>query len=191
MKIFVPVGCDCSIAYQLSQLGLRGVSYPLDWCSSPHLDTIIQLFENNFKGFEKFDKYQIKPQSQAMFNTNLETSLLLDETMKSYNKLYHLDYKITLPHEYVGNNINSRNFEEKYTRRVARLLSLLDNMDNEIIFIRLGNNKEKTKIKELEKTLQARCKCKFNILFINYDDYKTDHFTWQRDYIPWKSLLTS
>ena len=82
-------------------------------------------------------------------------------------------------------------FETKYTRRIKRLLSLLDNMDNEIVFIRLGNSKEKEKIKELENILQARCICKFNILFINYDEYKTDNITWQRDYIQWKSLLTS
>jgi hypothetical protein len=191
MKKFIALGCDCSIAYQLTKLGLRTESYPLDWCSSPNLDTIIKLFETNFVDFANFNSYQIKQHSIENFNSIVNETLCLDTSMKSHYKLYHPKYKITLPHEYVGDKIDIEQFETKYTRRIERLLSLLNNEDNEIVFIRLGNSKEKEKIKELEIILQARCKCKFNILYINYDNYKTDRFTWFRDYIPWESLLTS
>lgn len=191
MKKFISLGCDCSIAYQLTNLGLRTESYPLDWCSSPYLDTIIKLFETNFVDFANFSSYQIKSQSLEHFNTNTNDNLCLDTNIKSHYKLYHPIYKLTLPHEYIGDQIDIEQFENKYTRRVKRLLSSLDNEDNELIFIRLGNSKEKEKIKELENILYARCKCKFNIFYINYDDYQTDKFIWYRDYIPWKSLLTS
>lgn len=191
MKKFISLGCDCSIAYQLTQLGLRNESYPLDWCSTPNLDTIIKLFQTNFKDFANFSRYQIKTQSVENFNSNTNETLYLDTIIKSYYKLYHPIYKLTLPHEYNTDKIDIEKFEHKYTKRIDRLLSILDNEDNEIVFIRLGNSKEQEKIKDLEKILLARCKCKFNILYINYDDYKTDKFTWYRDYIPWKSILTS
>ena len=187
---YISLGCDCSIAYQLSKLNLRTEAYPLDWCSSPHLETIIQLFKTNFEGFDKFDNYTIKKQSIQNFNTSLETSLFLDSTIKSYNKLLHKQYKIVLPHEYEGNEIDIEKFETKYFRRIKRLLTLLHSSNNDVIFIRLGNTKEKQKIIELENILQARCKCKFKLLFINYDDYKTSDYNWYRGYIPWKTILT-
>lgn len=191
MKKFIGIGCDCSIAYQLTKLELRTETYPLDWCSTPHLDSIINLFKYNFLDFANFSTYQINPQSLEKFYSNTNDKLSLDINIKSHYKLYHPIYKLTLPHEFIGEDINISDFENKYTRRIDRLLSILDSEDNEIIFIRLGNSKEKEKIKELENIIKSRYKCKFNILYVNYDDYNTNNYNWFRDYIPWKIILTS
>lgn len=47
----IPLGNNCSIAYQLQKLNLRVTRYPFDWMRYKKVDQLIACLENKFQGF--------------------------------------------------------------------------------------------------------------------------------------------
>ncbi len=50
----ISLGCFCSPALWIKELGLRNCSYPLDWILTPDLRRTNDLIENNFINEERF-----------------------------------------------------------------------------------------------------------------------------------------
>lgn len=49
-ELFIPIGSNCSIAYNLSRLGLRQYSFPFDWITI-NLEDVISLISSKFSNF--------------------------------------------------------------------------------------------------------------------------------------------
>jgi hypothetical protein len=190
---YISLGCDCSITYQLRKYGLQTMgTMPFDWMKLDKLEDLISILDNNFTGFENFDNYIVKSQSDNFVNMDFEKVL-------SRRKMIHNKYNFILPHEYMNDTLDIDEFEKKYARRIVRFQTLVTDASIKKIFVRLCGNKEsREKTREVKNKVYleeclARYGCvNFKVIIINYNDYESliqDKYTWQRDYIPWSNVL--
>jgi len=190
---YISLGCDCSVTYQLRKYGLQTMgTMPFDWMKLDKLEDLISILDNNFTGFENFDNYIVKSQSDNFVNMDFEKVL-------SRRKMIHNKYNFILPHEYMNDTLDIDEFEKKYARRIVRFQTLVTDASIKKIFVRLCGNKEsiektgevKNKV-YLEECLSMYGCVNFKVIIINYNDYESliqDKYTWQRDYIPWSNVL--
>ena len=56
--MFISLGGNCSIAYQLNKFDLRTHAYPFDWCKI-NSKQLLQVLKSNFKNYHilEFKKY--------------------------------------------------------------------------------------------------------------------------------------
>ena len=204
-KCFISLGCDCSVSYHLRRLGMqtRG-SMPFDWMRIDKLASVISILEAGFQDFTTLENYIIKPQSvNAFAYQGLQDGD--GGLVKSHNKMTHAKYKFTLPHEYRGAVLDTTEFQEKYSRRIARFLKVGRSAEVGKVFVRLGSIKEcgggspgrgddGNGGKLLNKTLDGLGIVNYEIKYIYLEEWEHliaagGHFTWQRDYIPWEKIL--
>ena len=109
--MIIPIGSDCSIANFCKKYKLRTCSLPFDWVVT--YDGVSKCIEDNFKDFI--------PKSQG--NTN------------KYNK-----YDIYFFHDFI-NDINRKDDEIKYTRRIERFQNIqaTKNIKNISVFQSIKN----------------------------------------------------
>ncbi|UHA73042.1 DUF1796 family putative cysteine peptidase [Paenibacillus sp. 481] len=55
----IGIGRNCEVAYQLRRLGLRDVSYPLDWFDLPDLSQTAALIQSGFEAFMLRDQLKV------------------------------------------------------------------------------------------------------------------------------------
>lgn len=173
---YISLGGNCSVTYQLKNLGLKYESYPFDW-SKITINQLISVLENNF--------------------TNYDSSIKIHKLSNLHNNTYLLknNYNVTFAHEVTDEN-QLNEFKEKIKRRITRFY----NLEN-VVFIRI----ELTKISiekiinlynVLEKFVRnykliviVHKQYKFNInvpnIYILYfdnfsDDWQMNHFDWQQ-----------
>lgn len=176
MVKYISLGMDCCLAYQLNKLNLKIPEImPFDWCLSKNILNIIHIFETNWIHFLDKNNWIIQPINNEQFNLNLNGSI------KSKYRAKHKIYKLIYPHDLLENNID--HFMDKYIRRINRLNNLLD--DN-IIFIRIGTNKDIKYIDRLEEQLKSKF-INSRLQFINISEYDT--IDWKRENIEWKELI--
>ena len=110
--MIIPIGSDCSIADFCKKYKLRTCSLPFDWVVT--YDGVSKCIENDFIDFTK----------------NLEGNNI------KYNK-----YDIYFYHDFINdiNDINRKDDEIKYTRRIERFQNILENSKEELIFFRKGH----------------------------------------------------
>ena len=139
-QIYIPLGCDCSIAYQLNKLNLRTVALPFDWIRI-NITDLINILETKFQflcmkehlKIEKID-YGFFPELNTI-DPNMDN--LLDQSKPSKIKIINTKYNFLYPHEpnYDTNEEILDQFIKKYSRRVDRLLQLLDDKSIRKIFV--------------------------------------------------------
>lgn len=205
---YISLGCDCSVSYQLRRLGLqtRG-TMPFDWMRIDKLQQVIFILENEFNDFARFESYSIKKQNlefdyfdidkEKQINKNRINENRINEKRineKSNYKMVHKKYKFILPHEYKGSDIDSFNFEAKYSRRIERFLEIGRNPALRKVFIRLGKAKDARNLTRLHNALDKLGIVNYIVKYISLEEWdylilNTETFQWQRDYIPWEQIL--
>lgn len=108
--------------------------------------------------------------------------------------MVHTKYKFILPHEYQGSLIDSKEFQKKYSRRIAKFLEIGRDRKIQKIYIRLGTIKELELIGTLQAALDKLDIVNYKIKYITLEEWdglipKDEPFRWQRDYIPWNHVL--
>ncbi len=195
---YISLGGDCSVSYNLRQLGLQNLgTMPFDWARIDKLDTIIDILASEFRDIADFNQYTSKLQSDN-FNYNPEDNKednKMDNIVKSRVRLLHKKYKIVLPHEYKNNEINRNEFEERYARRISRFMNIGRCANIKKFFVRLGTREELDKLSSsLYKVLDELKMSNYEVKFVILDDWNYElgdtKFTWQRYYIPWKKILS-
>jgi hypothetical protein len=134
---YIPLGGNCSIAYQLHKRGLRDNGYPFDWSKSTMNQLLSSLEDNLIKyvtsleisDFSNNHPY-IKFSGPPILGMN-DNALLEQGTYKCRN-----DYGITMSHELVVKN-DFLTLKEKLSRRVLRFLDLKNSNKDILNFIRL------------------------------------------------------
>jgi hypothetical protein len=189
---YISLGSDCSVSWNLRRLGLQTYgSMPFDWMRIDNLQDVISLLEARFYEFARIDSYIIKRQSLAF---DYFDSRGVDKPIKSECKMIHTKYKFILPHEYQGMIIDSRDFQEKYSRRITRFLEVGRNSKMHKVFVRLGPMQELNFLLNLQGALDKLGIVNYEIKFIKLEERadsipKDKPFQWQREYIPWEKIL--
>jgi len=176
-QIYISLGGDCAVAYQLRKLNLQNKAYPFDWIRSNRIEMITDTLQNNFSNFFE---YTLKEGSDNFIN--FESNL----TSKIHLKLKN---GMILPHESKGFEFDRIEYEEKYKRRIERFNKVVSDKNIKKIFVRADQNILSEKKSQLQSELEKYGCKNFDILYITYNEFNTDNFTWQRDYVPWKNLL--
>ncbi len=176
----ISLGIDCSIAYQLiTRNNTNYYNSPFDWIYSENLNDVIKLIDNKFDGFLDINNYNIVKCESNKFG--LDDAL--NEVEYSNFIMKHKYYKIRLPHElYDLGDIYK--FKERYGKLINYFYSL-DELNEKIIFIRLGKNKDHDKLSELEQVLNKYFN-NFIIRFVNISNITTA--SWKKDEINWTQL---
>lgn len=216
--VYIPLGLDCSVAFQLQNHNLRHFSLPFDWSYSKSLLDIIELITNDFSNFlpennsiESLNKlYEIieiktnnftidRPIQPIQPNQPIQPIqpkqlVELDNHIYSKYKLKHKFYDIILPHEFIEINTDTiQLFINKYKRRINRFYEL-NKSNNKLIFIRLGLDCEiKQKyINSLSETINTKFFNTINeIKFLNSTELSKNIKTinWTRSEYDWKSYF--
>jgi hypothetical protein len=190
--IYISLGGNCSISYQLKKLNLKNISYPFDWCKVS-INQLIKVLENDFiKYTESLSIYKFS-ELHHNFITNDKYSLILKN-----------NYNITFAHELCDVN-NLDIYKEKIERRIKRFKDIKENTDL-IIFTRIELNiiKENYKDKVIKlceildkysnnyilKLVINSC-IEFDNLPENVVIYKYYEFTddWQMNKINWNEIF--
>ena len=180
--VYISLGCDCAVRYQLEKHNLIDVTYPFDWIKINNINMLCDIIDTDFSIF--FERYNIKTQCNNFNNFD-------EENIKSRLQI-KLCNGIIMPHEANEYKFDEKLYREKYIRRIDRFRCVI--RDNKIkkIFIRADEKQimEIQKKKLYDKLNLFGC-VNYDIKFINYGDYKcNEEFTWQRKYIPWINYFT-
>ena len=165
IPIFVSLGGNCSVTYQLQKRNIRNKAYPFDW-SKISYKKLLEVLRNNFEGYSNI--YISK------FSENHENTFIIKNKYNYFaHEVLHID--------------RLDKFKEKLERRIKRL----DKLDN-IIFIRIeldNINDYSELVKELDKKFKnykliiiSKNKITgekiINYLLPNYINWKYDNFNW-------------
>jgi hypothetical protein len=179
--IYISLGSDCAVAYQLDKYYLRRWSFPFDWIQINNIDDLCNILENGFSNFIDFDFIEIKENpNDVYFNSKKQLSK---------KKLVHKLYKIIFPHEANEEHINVEEIKEKYERRIKRFIDICKDKKIKKIFVRSDKKYNKIKNDKLINSLDKIC-INYQLINIDYSKYVCkDEFTWQREYIPWINIF--
>ena len=119
---FISLGSVCEVAHCLKECSLRKEGYPFDYITTIDSDKFIQLLEDKFKNL-------------------LDDTYLIPCNNDPY-PIYNNYYNIEFLHEGVFNkteksvyDLNYKNLQDKYKRRIERFLNLND-YTGKVYFIR-------------------------------------------------------
>lgn len=177
-NLFISLGANCSVAYNLNKCGMRTKAYPFDW-SNVKINQLIHVLQTNF-----FDYNCVEIKKLSAVHPNFKTKALESYIVKN-------NYGITFAHEL--SNVNELiEFKTKLIRRINRFRNL-----NNPIFVRLEMGKVNI---ELYNTLYSLLSLYFekfklvvitkdklyhsNIIFIQnkceFIDWKYSNFNWRQ-----------
>ena len=173
IPLYISLGYDCSVAYNIRKLNLAREALPFDWMKIPTINSIISILQNDFDGFCEINQYDIKPQSAnfaycgAHDNSSSASMLTNISNIKSNFKLIHKKYGFILPHEFNGDLLDITKFKAKYTRRIERFRAYTKSTIHDVYFIRLDNantDKQLEKYKINQIKLNTTLKTYFSIV---------------------------
>jgi len=113
----IPIGSNCRIGIALRNLGLRSSSMPLDWCLSS-MRCVNSLFDDGFS-----DLTNPVYCSEEVFT--------MPNGVK-HNYILNRKYNLNITHE----ESISKEFIEKYNRRILRMKEILNKEESKVLFIR-------------------------------------------------------
>jgi len=175
--VYISLGSDCAVAYNLKKLKLSSYTFPFDWAKINNIDSIQNILENDFSNF--FDNIKLKKINSYKFinfdhNEISKISIILENG-------------IILPHE-CTDVYNEDIFKEKYTRRINRFREIVINNKIKKIFVRADD--KQIDLNKLKNILDNYNCLNYKLITIDYSHYKcVDNFTWQREYIAWDKLF--
>jgi len=182
----IPLGMDCTLAYQLNKHRLRRFALPFDWIKITNFDAIIKILNNSFFNFLNKDKWNIILQSP---NFNYFDDTNEDTCVKSLLKLKHTDYKIILPHEAKNDVIDLDEIIIKYQRRIDRFNQIVKSNISKIIYVGIDKINDSDKKKLIQCLDNYGC-INYKIKFIEYSKYPViGDYSWHRDWIHWNDLF--
>lgn len=186
--LYVSLGSNCSVSYQLNKRNLKFKSFPFDWCKIS-INQLIDVLENNFYDYVDtifIDKISYNHHS----NDNINYSIILK------NK-----YNIIFAHE-ITNESQLNIFKNKLVYRINNFTTFND----KIIFIRIELKPIKKSyeiyifklIQLLNKfsndfilKLILNTNIQFNDFPSNIEIYKYHEFNpdWHMDNIDWNNII--
>lgn len=163
--VYIPLGENCSVAFNLKELNLRKESYPFDWCKLS-IKQLNNVLESDFKDFSNV---KIKKFSK---NHHLINGLAFEGSYLLTNK-----YNIVFAHEM--NRTNSIiEFQEKLKRRIIRFKELKDKYPIFVVATEKCETLEKLNV-NLKKIIGI---FKLKVIKLTWQinsDWKYSHLDWK------------
>lgn len=193
--MFINLGSNCCITYQLNNLNLRNEAYPFDW-TDISLKQLIEILQNDFIGYDDLEYKKISDKHPLFDKDQKETS---DSSLILTNK-----YKIKFAHE-ILNTYHIGEFKISLQNRITRFKQL-SNLNN-INFIRIELSKIDDKWSEnilklldllkkyvptFQLTLLICCDKNFDNIFppfvkiIKFDNFSPD---WKMSHLNWTQII--
>jgi hypothetical protein len=197
--IHIPLGGDCSVAYQLKKHGIRTASWPFDWCRSS-INQLIDCFQDDF---QQFCNFEIGLSSSLHPEIDEDGNLLSGGSIIVKN-----GYGMQLAHE-LTDATKLEHYRSRITDRIARFKMAISNSAREIHFIHKENGKIKKSYTEhlgkLLLLLPSHCKLTLvvhasslailkpataqfngNLRIVYYQEFEPD---WRAPSIDWKAIF--
>lgn len=199
-NLFISLGGNCSITYQLNKYNLRFLSFPYDW-SKLNTNQLINSLESDFSNFS--ESLEIK---KVSYNHLLESKL---PSFSDFSLILKNIYGINFAHEINTisklekfknklaeritrfRNLNNLDFENitflrielqplklDYILKINKLLVLLSNYISNFTLKLIIHEKSSSYIKKLENNK--------NIEIYYFQTFTDD---WKMDIIDWKTIL--
>ncbi len=212
MRIYIPLGSICSVAFNLQNLKLRDFALPFDWVKIEKLDYISDVLENNFKDFLNVRQIS-ESQKFPIFYDNYNDITPNSNNTSQLSKIMINQYKIKFYHDFCehSNQQSNKEIKEKYNRRIERLYDLL-NGKYEIYFIRDEIKYKNIDNQEINRFINVLLKINSNlnykiIIILHNPKNKQLQFSeinnvkiindtnpfgsWKRENFDWNSLLNN
>lgn len=183
IPIFIPLGNNCAIAYQLNKLNLRYNSYPFDWAHI-NIKKINNVLQNNFEDFSALYIYKYSNNHLDLVNNNIGTYIIKNK------------YNIKFAHELL-NKYDLNLLENIFNKRIVKFKEC---KNKNIIFILL--NLEKNIDKEINILVNNLLNYfhNFKILYISNYEIKpnkyiiwhkinSDWSTWELNHLDWENII--
>jgi hypothetical protein len=181
-EVYIPLGADCSIAYQLQKLGLRTCALPFDWIRCNNLENIMECITNNFQIFID-PKFLVVEDTHSKF-PYLETDDFSDD-VSEHIIVKHVIYGIKFPHDFKSSiETEIESAKEKYQRRINRFYEIIANPKIKKIFVRIDN--KKTSGARLDEFFSKICD---NFIIKHIIPPQITYTSWKKDELDWKSLF--
>lgn len=129
--IVIPLGADCACATYLNKFKLRYFSYPFDWLFKISFENRITLIENHFQNF-------LVKENLKFFDKD-PNAILVDNENDYYEDI---KYGTQFLHDFIHDlefNQSFCNVKEKYTRRIERFYTNIDQASNALFVWRSKN----------------------------------------------------
>jgi len=184
--MFISLGSNCSVSYQLAKYNIKSIALPFDWCQI-NINQLISVFENNFENFSNFEIIKESTKHNLIENNKIigESSLVLKNS-----------YNVRFAHEILL-KYSLDEFIIKMNERIKRFIELKE----KLIFVRIELSPIKNNyINKIQKLLVLLDK-----YFINYElilivpnilkfdnakiicyTYNTFSSDWKMDHLLWK-----
>lgn len=160
---FISLGENCSIAYQLKNLGLRVNSYPFDW-SKININQLNKILENDFKDFSKLSIKKLSNNHNYKFIHN-EPSFILTNP---YNIIFAHELMNTTHKDTTSNLIK---LEEKFKQRILRFKNLQTIQNTNITFILFNFSNSEPQLIKLINNLKKYINT-FSLIYISLNSIK-------------------
>ena len=187
--MFVSLGSNCSVSYQLAKYNIKTIALPFDWCQI-NINQLISVFENNFENFSNFEILKESSTHNLIENNKIigDSSLILKNS-----------YNIRFAHEILS-KYSLEEFTIKMNERIKRFIKLKKNLT----FVRIELSPIKNDyINKIQKLLVLLDKYFINyelilivpnilkfdnakIICYTYDTFSSD---WKMDHLPWNSYF--
>jgi len=133
--VFVSLGKDCEVAMQLRALELRKLAYPFDWVVALEFEGIYGILANRFKDF--LNPHYLKHAGIWPGATNFYYNVSF---VHDFPSVAHTEWVAVDEATYMGVAVDNfldylDGVTQKYTKRIDRLLALLDG-SIPVVFIR-------------------------------------------------------
>lgn len=194
--IYISLGNDCCIAYQLQILGLRKDAYPFDWLNINDISNIGKCLQKDFSNFID-EEYLIVKKVNNNFSyidddwTHNENKYdMVNVVHKLYNFNFKHDFKIDF-----GKINNIQEIKIKYDRRIKRFYDVMKSPNKKILLIKDKQKKEK-KIKHLIEIMNEKGFINYIIKFISHEElcntenkFVSCANKWQRNDFNWQKWI--
>jgi hypothetical protein len=194
--IYIPIGIDCSVAYNLDRLGLRTCALPFDWLRIIDINTIIKLLDSNFQFFLDEEYFEeVLDLENNLINISKKFPVEQDDII-DFNKIgnkhpiiINKKLGIKFVHDFESfSDIDFKKVLEKYKRRINKLYELLNNKDIHKVFVRLSKNSKDNEIfnKFIEEKGYQNCSL-VHILVTNKIIKQCS--SWKKEELDWEYYL--
>lgn len=187
--MFVSLGSNCSVSYQLAKYNMKSIALPFDWCQIS-INQLIYVFENNFEKFSTFEIIKESTNHNLIENNKIigKSSLILKNP-----------YNIRFAHEILS-KYSLDEFIIKMTERIKRFIELKEKLTFVRIELSPIKNDYTNKIQKL-LVLLDKYFINYKLILIlpniikfdntkircyTYEAYSSD---WKMNNLPWNSYF--
>lgn len=187
MNVYISLGTDCSVAYNLQKYNVRKNAYPFDWIRCSNFSKVVECIQNHFQDFIVQEKLEIIHCSDKF--PLLKTDDFIDGQFDNTLIVKNNRYGFKFVHDFnVDIESELSQITDKYRRRIERFYQTLVNPNIKVVFIRIGCSQLSHKDLEYFNSVIRNYTTNYEFKYIKYHR-KTKFQSWKREELNWETYL--